>query len=180
MNIGFTGHRPNKLGGYNWNTEKNIKLMNVLKSTIGSILKNKLKSNFHFITGGALGLDQMAFSIVYELSVLTNHSISIEVAIPFKDQPNKWINSIDKARYTMQLDKADKVTYVDTIKYYQRTNTPIGKYTPQKLQIRNEYIVDNSDILIAVWDGSNSGTGNCVRYAKKLNKDIIIINPNKL
>ena len=43
-------------------------------------------------------------------------------------------------------------------------------------------MVDNCDLLIALWDGkSKSGTTNCVNYAKnKLKKDILIINPKTL
>lgn len=48
------------------------------------------------------------------------------------------------------------------------------------MQKRNEYMTDNSDIVIAVWDGSKGGTANCVRYAKKLNKEIIVINPKEI
>lgn len=38
-------------------------------------------------------------------------------------------------------------------------------------------MVDNSDFVIAVWDGTKGGTANCVRYAKKLNKELVAINP---
>ena len=41
-------------------------------------------------------------------------------------------------------------------------------------------MIDNSDILIAVFDGSKSGTKNCIDYAKKHNKEIIIIDLNKI
>ena len=40
-------------------------------------------------------------------------------------------------------------------------------------------MVDNSDIIIAVWDGTKGGTYNCVQYAKKKNKEIIQINPKE-
>jgi uncharacterized phage-like protein YoqJ len=48
------------------------------------------------------------------------------------------------------------------------------------MQKRNEYMVDNSDIVIAVWDGSKGGTYNCVKYAEKLGKKIIVINPKEI
>lgn len=61
-----------------------------------------------------------------------------------------------------------------------RTTTPQGRYNPYKLQIRNEYMVDNADVVIAVWDGSKGGTCNCVNYAKKIGKNIIQINPKDI
>lgn len=51
------------------------------------------------------------------------------------------------------------------------------EYKPYLMQKRNEYIVDHSDKVIAVWDGSKSGTKNCIDYAKKVGKDIIYIQP---
>ena len=180
MNICFTGHRPNKLGGYDWNTPKNKQIINKLRATIVSVIAHNInESNFHFIVGGALGIDQMAFNICDELRHLLS-DITIEVAVPFQDQPNAWFNQLDKTRYFKQLQFANKVTYVDSLKKYQATKIPIGKYNPYKLQIRNEYMVDNSDLVIAIWDGSKSGTKNCIDYAKGLNKKIVIINPNEI
>ncbi len=51
------------------------------------------------------------------------------------------------------------------------------EYKPWLMQKRNEYMVDLADKVIAVWDGSKGGTGNCVRYAKKCGKEIIRIMP---
>jgi uncharacterized phage-like protein YoqJ len=40
------------------------------------------------------------------------------------------------------------------------------------LQKRNEWMVDHCDLLIAVWDGSEGGTANCVRYARHHERQI--------
>ena len=48
------------------------------------------------------------------------------------------------------------------------------------MQKRNEYMVDNSDYVIAVWNGKLSGTGNTVRYATKNNKVVLLVNPQTL
>ena len=48
------------------------------------------------------------------------------------------------------------------------------------MQKRNEYMVDNSDYVIAVWNGKPSGTGNTVKYAKKKNKVALLVNPKTL
>lgn len=55
-----------------------------------------------------------------------------------------------------------------------------GGYAPAKMQIRNEYMVENCDLLIAVWDKSDGGTANCVKYAKSQRKNIIYINPKEI
>lgn len=46
---------------------------------------------------------------------------------------------------------------------------------------RNEYMVDNSDFIVAVWDGSKkSGTGACVEYALRKEKRVYRIDPKRL
>jgi uncharacterized phage-like protein YoqJ len=52
-----------------------------------------------------------------------------------------------------------------------------GGYSAEKMQIRNKYMVDNCDLLVAVWDGTNGGTANCVNYANSVKRDLIIIDP---
>ncbi len=50
-------------------------------------------------------------------------------------------------------------------------------YAAWKLQKRNEWMINNSEAVIAVWNGSEGGTGNCVTYAKNNSKPIYRINP---
>lgn len=183
LRISFTGHRPNKLGGYDWNSPKNKCVRNILYNKIIDTMITSNETDFMFITGGALGIDQFAFDVINNIKAEINPNkctIQNIIAVPFKDQPNAWFNKNDISRYNEQLKQADRVIYVDTLDEYKRSNTPEGKYNAQKLQIRNAYMVDNCDILIAVWDGSNSGTGNCVYYAKHKGVKIIQINPKEV
>lgn len=184
ITIGFTGHRPDKLGGYNWYADKNIEIRDVLWQKVCEVISDYKNNNnineFHFVTGGALGIDQFAFDIVSEAQAFINsYKITTEIAVPFKNQPIKW-HQEDIDRYYNQLQDADKVTYVDTLDNYKIKGYEEGKYYPAKMQKRNEYMVDISDIIIAVWDGSKGGTYNCIQYAKKQNKKIIVINPKKV
>lgn len=68
-------------------------------------------------------------------------------------------------RYYEIVSRCDKETLVQK------------NYTYDCMQKRNEYMIDNSDFVIAVWDGRPSGTGNTVRYAESKDKNIIRINP---
>ena len=40
-----------------------------------------------------------------------------------------------------------------------------------------KYMVDQSDVVIAVWSGRPSGTGKTVTYALNVGKPVIIIDP---
>ena len=66
---------------------------------------------------------------------------------------------------------------IKAIKKYKLKNISEGIYHIAKMQKRNEYMVDKADIVIAVWDGSSGGTGNCVKYAQKVGKSIVKLNP---
>jgi predicted Rossmann fold nucleotide-binding protein DprA/Smf involved in DNA uptake len=44
--------------------------------------------------------------------------------------------------------------------------------------IRNRLIVDNSDMIIAFWDGTSPGTRNTIEYARSVDKKVIIIDMN--
>lgn len=43
--------------------------------------------------------------------------------------------------------------------------------------VREHFNEDLADKVIAVWDGTKGGTGNCVKYAEKCGKEIIRIEP---
>ena len=42
--------------------------------------------------------------------------------------------------------------------------------------VRNKTIVENSDVVVAFWNGVSKGTKNSIDVAKKLNKKLIIKN----
>lgn len=182
MNVCFTGHRPNKLGGYDWNMPKNKMIMEKIKNTVIDLINNSDDKDFTFFCGGALGVDQMVFEIVDDIKgylKLNPVNIFLILAMPFEKQDNNWFKQEDKDRLKTQRKCADQVVLVDKLTDYKYDGVPIGEYHPAKMQLRNQFMVDNSEVVIAVWDGSKGGTGNCVKYAKSKGKRIIIIDPNK-
>ena len=64
------------------------------------------------------------------------------------------------------MDRADLIVLV--------TDAP---YSPWLMQTRNQYIVNISDQMLAIWDGSRGGTANCVDYAQKMQKPITVVQP---
>lgn len=50
------------------------------------------------------------------------------------------------------------------------------KYGKRAGFIRNELIIKDADKVFAFWDGESKGTANSISIAKKLNKDLQIIN----
>lgn len=160
--ICFTGHRPNRLGGYDPSNEKNLKILWKLRDTIERYIVEE--EVITFITGMALGIDQWAAKIVLKLKEKYPH-IQLIAAVPCKNHSNKW-NEESKKEWQRIIDSCNLVYYVSD-----------EEYTSWCMQKRNEWMVDNSDLVIAVWDGTRGGTGNCVKYAEKVGKEIYRIDP---
>lgn len=113
----------------------------------------------------ALGVDTVFALAVMELKD-EGHNIRLHCAIPCKNHSSKWpYNS--RIMYNNILHHADVVKLVSD-----------QEYAPWVMQARNIYMVDLSDKIIAVWDGSQSGTKNCIEYAENRKKEIIRIDVN--
>jgi predicted Rossmann fold nucleotide-binding protein DprA/Smf involved in DNA uptake len=52
------------------------------------------------------------------------------------------------------------------------------RYGKRAGMMRNQRIADNSDIIIAFWDGVSTGTEDCMRKAKDAGKVVYIFNSN--
>lgn len=182
INIAFTGHRPNKLYGYDLNNPKYKQLFKILRKLLDKIDYDNPGKRIKGIVGGALGFDTLAYDSLYNKKISGEfpeyNLLKIEMAIPFKNQDVKW-NHIDKVKYSFCKERSDEITYVDRLDDYKVKGVQEDIYHGAKMQKRNEYMVDNCDVLIACWSGvKKGGTYNCVKYAIENNKRIIVINPN--
>jgi uncharacterized phage-like protein YoqJ len=157
----FTGHRPDKLGGYEPNP-----LQDWVRDRVANIIYRAInKGYFRFICGGALGLDWIAAEQVIEITQ-EKPKVELILALPFKGYNSKWpLKTIE--RFELEIESnADKVIYICD-----------PGYAPWKMQKRNEWMVDNSGGVIATWDGSEGGTANAYRYAREKGKPVYRINP---
>ncbi|MFC7804830.1 SLOG family protein [Bacillus subtilis] len=159
----FTGHRPNKLGGYDMKNPTMLKLKDKLLEVIEELIIKEEKSRF--ITGGALGTDQAACWCVHILKKKFPHIKNI-IATPFKEQDKVW-SADQKMWYKRMLDVADEIVNVEELDKYKVSEDKPGEFSPAKMQKRNEYMIDHSEAIVAVYDGSKSGTKNCLNYARK-------------
>lgn len=158
MKMCVTGHRPNKLYGYDLTDDRWIALKEDFKQIL---IENKCNEA---ITGMALGVDTIFAYAVLELKE-DGYDIKLHCEVPCRNFSGKW-NIYDRVKYRNIISLADTVKLVSD-----------EEYKPYLMQKRNEYMVDHSDKVIAVWDGSKSGTKNCIDYAKKVGKDIIFVQP---
>lgn len=145
--IAGTGHRPDKLGGYG--DAVTDRLVNL---AIDALVEQKPSL---VISGMALGWDMALAEAAYCLY------IPFHAYIPFVGQESKWPAPSQKLYRTL-MEKADQVVEC----------APPG-YAVWKMQQRNVCMVDEADLILALWDGSSGGTGNCIEYAQRFKKPII-------
>ncbi len=155
--IAFTGHRPPKFGGYNeHDNDTIIAVKRSLEQMVDLLAKTGTKT---FLSGMALGVDTWTAEAV--LGWKKRYSqIRLVCAVPFQGFEMKWPGA-SQERFHAILERGDQVVIVSG-----------GGYSPEKLQRRNQWMVDHADGLLAVWDGSPGGTANAVHYAEAVGKPI--------
>lgn len=157
MIIAATGSRPNKLGNdYDYTGP----ISEYIYSQIDSLLDEYSPDSC--IAGGALGVDT-----IFAICVL-NKKIPLTLAVPFKGQETAWPESSQNLYNKILNHKLTTPRYVSK-----------PGYSPYKMQVRNEYMVNNCDMLFVVWDYTPGGTENCVKYAKKIKRQMVYIDPKK-
>jgi uncharacterized phage-like protein YoqJ len=121
-----------------------------------------------FISGMALGVDMWSAQIILQLKE-KYPNIKLVCAIPCAEQYKIW-NEDDQIIYHEILEQSDEVYYVSE-----------DAYTAWCMHKRDEWMVDNSNFVIAVFDGvEDGGTWHTVKYAKKRQRKIIQLHPKTL
>ena len=161
----FTGHRPHKLPWrYNEADSHCLALKSVLAGQITQLVDAGVTD---FYSGGADGVDCWASLIVLELRK-NNPALRLHLILPHEGQADKWSDSAQE-RYHSILEKADSVEYVSR-EYYDGC-----------MLDRNHRLIEATGVLLAVYNGEwRGGTAATVRYARKLDRRIIILNPTTL
>lgn len=167
INICLTGPRPNKLFGYNIYSPKYSSIRERLAFVLSETLLNNSRVTAH--SGMALGADTIWAEIILKRKK-NSDSLFFHADVPHSKQSEKWPNPNDRALYAELLSKADSSTL------YSK------EYTSYCLEQRNRGMVDSSDRLVAVWDGTiapRSGTSNAIKYYTRT-KDLpyYVIRPN--
>lgn len=161
----FTGHRPTRFSfKYDEIHPTCIELKKVMAEQIDFLYRQGITD---FYTGCALGIDLWAGETVLALMEL-HPEIKLHCVVPFAAQDQKWTPE-QQARYHALLDRSGDVFLTQE------------KYSRDCYYIRNRYLVDHADVVLAVYDmqaNKRSGTGYTVHYAQTQGKPIIAIDPD--
>lgn len=118
----------------------------------------------HFIGGVDLGVGQYAAEIVLDLK-RDYPEIILECVIPCENQAEKWTVA-QRERYFSIVEHCDKETLLQ------------HHYTRDCMKKRKEYMVNQSNYVLAVWNGKPGGTYNILSFARILGKPVIVIDPD--
>lgn len=158
----ITGHRPKS---FPWKYDEGNPNCVLLKEFLAAQISKLVdRSVTDWFSGMALGVDIWSAEIVLFLRK-NNPALRIHCILPCEGQEDKWSVS-EQERYHAVLRRADEVFYVNRA------------YGPKCMLERNRYMVDHASILLAVYNGvQRSGTGATIRYAQRLGREIVVINP---
>ena len=158
----FTGHRPNKLP---WRYDETDSRCVALKAVLEEQITALVNTGFtQFLSGMAEATDTWSALVVLSLRE-KNPAIKLHCILPCTTQAEKWSASSQEL-YRSILERADSVVYVSR------------DYHKNCMLDRNRFLVEHASTLLAVYNGvRRSGTGATVNYARKMGREIIVIDP---
>ncbi len=161
----FTGHRPKKFPwGYDKTDVRCIELKKALAEQIAKLVRDGYTN---FFSGMAEGTDTWASLAVLALKK-EDPALKLHCVLPCEGQADKWSASARELYFSI-LEQADSVVYVSR------------EYSKDCMLKRNRYLVDHAACLLAVYNGERlGGTAMTVRYAQKLRREIIMLNPMEI
>lgn len=152
----FTGHRP-KL--FSWGDDEASEEFEEFSARLSEAIDQAIESGAtKFICGNALGVDTWAAQDILRRK-WKGEDLTLEIAVPFEGHNDR----IQKIRDIQEA--ADEVNIISRDK-------PVA----EAYSIRNNYMVDSSDIVIGVYEDDEigkGGTGRTVAYAQKNGKELI-------
>ena len=161
----FTGHRPSR---FSWKNNQDDGRCVALKVVLTEQIRLLAKTGvMDFLSGMAEGTDCYCSQIVLALHE-KNPELKLHCILPHKGQADNWTAS-SRELYHSILDQADSIVYVSRA-YHKNCTLD-----------RNRFLIDHASTVLAVYNGiRRSGTGATVNYARKLGREIIVIDPATL
>lgn len=152
----FTGPRTFKLGFEKDSDPRCVELKKKINNEIGKLYQRGFTN---FLSGMAEGVDIYCAEAVIELKK-TYKDVTLTAVFPY--------NHKGKDREEKERDRL-----VEILRNTDKVITLQENYSPGCFYKRNRYMVDNSDLLFAVYNNTG-GTAYTIKYAADTNKPIKI------
>lgn len=189
----FSGPRPQNLPSESFDPYQhaNKRMLLALREVIIDHIDNK--GITVFITGMALGIDLWSARIIMNLRRTEKYQhIKLVGAIPISNQSKIWrlegreewnkvFNALDEFHLVHEIPEykiPSRMELNEETGLEERVYATIG----EKMQRRNEFMVDYSSRGIVVYTGKPGGTQNCALYAVQqgLGNEITLLSPTSL
>lgn len=148
----FTGHRPKRLG------MPESEAISCLKEEIRTAIADGFRT---FISGMARGVDLWAAE---EVLALRDEGAAVRLicASPYRGFESCWSQDWQE-QYRQVMGRADLVRFI------------CPGYSRDCFQRRNEWMVNHSARVIAVYNGQPNGTRNTIEYAQRSGVPVILL-----
>ncbi|HOF99759.1 MAG: DNA recombination-mediator protein A [Firmicutes bacterium ADurb.Bin248] len=157
----FTGYRPQKLP---WGGNEDDPRCDALKfRLVESIVAAYARGYRTFLSGMAQGVDTYAAEAVLALSKVLR-GMELVCAVPYP-------------AYALSLPREHRARYEAIVLGAARCAVCSEKSGSAAMQRRNGFMVENSSLVIAVYDGKAGGTRNTVALAKETGRDVWLVSP---
>jgi uncharacterized phage-like protein YoqJ len=151
--VAVTGHRPKDLWGYDAQAEG----WSWLRSTLSGLLQELGATEA--ISGMALGVDQVFVRAARDVKV------PVAAYVPFEGQDRIWPASSQR-EYRELMSQCHRQVVVSSVP------------CPAAFLERNEAMVRDSDVVIAVWTGKqDGGTADAVRRSLSAGRVLLHVDP---
>lgn len=148
----FTGHRPEKLGFSEWQIKAALEKEIRAAASVGYTV---------FISGMARGVDLWAAELVLDLRE-RGEGVRLVCALPYPGFESRW-------------EQGWREKYEDILKWADFVKIICPQYDKSCFQRRNQWMVDHSSRLIAVYNGTRGGTRNTLEYAEACGLSVVKI-----
>ena len=156
MILSATGHRMDKLGGSTIAAQNHV-------TSFALLMLRTIREETpieYVISGMAPGWDY-AFAVAAKTI-----EIPFVAAVPFREQYHGYPEVL-RPSYHALLAEAQRI---------ERMPIGVSSSHARLYQLRNEWMVNNSDMIVALYNGhSRGGTKNCIEYARKVGRPICYV-----
>ena len=151
--IAVTGYKPFELGIFK-NDPPGVEC---IKKALHRKLTNFVEDGLEWvIISGQLGVELWAAEVVFEMQV-EYPDLKLAVFTPFLEQEENWKED-NREYYEFILSQADHVDSITKRKYE----------SPEQFKLKNQFFIEKSDALLAVYDEEKPGSPKyIVESAKK-------------
>ena len=164
--VALTGHRPDRLAGYDMSHPFYQVLHQELSSRVQALLGQHQRLELR--SGLALGADTIWAQVGLQLREQHPGRIQVAGYLPFPGQADRWPAH---SRDTWALIRHS----------LDREHICAESYSISAMHRRNAVLIQGADLLLALWDGKpTGGTAGAVRLARAQKTPVHVIDPEQI